>query len=129
MKNEFVLAFNEVLEEKQLPKDIILEALRHALISAYRRAVNASNAQFEAMSLGKVVLGSTNSSFDEVIIDSINGFLFINGDPEDLANKMIEIYQRSDLNEIGIRAKETMEKDYNQDLVINEILKYYQGIL
>ncbi len=45
MKNEFVLAFNEVLEEKQLPKDIILEALEAAMISAYRRAVNASNAQ------------------------------------------------------------------------------------
>ncbi len=45
MKNEFVLAFNEVLEEKQLPKDIVLEALEAAMVSAYRRAVNASNAQ------------------------------------------------------------------------------------
>ena len=25
MKNEFILAFNEVLEEKQLPKEIILQ--------------------------------------------------------------------------------------------------------
>jgi transcription termination/antitermination protein NusA len=45
MKNDFVLAFNEVLEEKQLPKDVILEALEAAMVSAYRRAVNASNAQ------------------------------------------------------------------------------------
>lgn len=45
MKNEFVLAFNEVLEDKQLPKDVILEALQAAMVSAYRRAVNASNAQ------------------------------------------------------------------------------------
>ncbi|TLN23571.1 transcription termination/antitermination protein NusA, partial [bacterium] len=45
MKNEFTLAFNEVLEEKQLPKEIILKALESAMISAYRRAVNASNAQ------------------------------------------------------------------------------------
>ena len=45
MKNEFVLAFNEVLEEKQLPKDVILEALEAAMVSAYRRAVNPSNAQ------------------------------------------------------------------------------------
>ena len=36
MKNEFVLAFNEVLEEKGLPKETILEALAHALVSAYR---------------------------------------------------------------------------------------------
>jgi N utilization substance protein A len=45
MKNEFVLAFNEVLEEKQLPKEIILRALESAMVSAYRRAVNASNNQ------------------------------------------------------------------------------------
>ncbi len=45
MKNEFTLAFNEVLEEKQLPKDVIVKALESAMVSAYRRAVNASNAQ------------------------------------------------------------------------------------
>lgn len=45
MKNEFSLAFNEVLEEKQLPKEVILSALESAMVSAYRRAVNASSAQ------------------------------------------------------------------------------------
>lgn len=45
MKNEFVLAFNEVVEEKQLPRDIILKALESAMVSAYRHAVNGSNAQ------------------------------------------------------------------------------------
>ena len=45
MKNEFVLAFNEVLEEKGLPREIVIDALQAALASAYRRHVNASNAQ------------------------------------------------------------------------------------
>jgi len=45
MKNEFALAFNEVLEEKQLPKEIIIAAIESAMVSAYRRAVSASNAQ------------------------------------------------------------------------------------
>lgn len=45
MKNEFLMAFNEVLEEKQLPKEIILQAIESAMVSAYRRAVNASTAQ------------------------------------------------------------------------------------
>jgi len=44
-KNEFALAFNEVLEDKQLPKEIILAAIESAMVSAYRRAVNASSAQ------------------------------------------------------------------------------------
>jgi len=45
MKSEFALAFNEVVEDKQLSKEVILEALESAMVSAYRRAVNASNAQ------------------------------------------------------------------------------------
>ena len=45
MKNEFVLAFNEVLEEKGLPPETILDALAQALVSAYRKSVVASTAQ------------------------------------------------------------------------------------
>jgi len=44
-KNEFALAFNEVLEEKQLAKDVIIGAIESAMVSAYRRAVGASTAQ------------------------------------------------------------------------------------
>lgn len=45
MKNEFNLAFNEVLQDKQLPREVVMEALEAAMVSAYRRAVNASSAQ------------------------------------------------------------------------------------
>ena len=45
MKSEFALAFNEVLEERGLPRDVILAALESAMISAYRKAVGASTAQ------------------------------------------------------------------------------------
>lgn len=45
MKNEFFLAFNEVIEEKGLPKEIILQALESALVASYRREVNASTGQ------------------------------------------------------------------------------------
>jgi N utilization substance protein A len=45
MKSEFTLAFNEVLEEKGLPREVILAALESAMVSAYRKAVGASAAQ------------------------------------------------------------------------------------
>ena len=44
-KNEFSLAFNDVLEDKQLSKDVIISAIESAMVSAYRRAVGASAAQ------------------------------------------------------------------------------------
>jgi N utilization substance protein A len=70
MKNEFVLAFNEVLEEKQLPREVILEALEAAMVSAYRRAVNASNAQHVEASVdldsGKVTIYAEKEVVDSV---------------------------------------------------------------
>jgi N utilization substance protein A len=45
MKSEFALAFNEISERFGLPRETVMEALEAAMISAYRRAANASNAQ------------------------------------------------------------------------------------
>ncbi len=45
MKSEFLLAFNQICSERNLPKEVVLEALDTALVSAYRRDVNASSAQ------------------------------------------------------------------------------------
>jgi N utilization substance protein A len=45
MKKEFTLAFNEVLDAKQLPSNVVVEAIEAAMVSAYRKAVNASSAQ------------------------------------------------------------------------------------
>ena len=45
MKNDFSKAFDDVLEEKQLPKEVIMAAIESAMASAYRRSVHASSAQ------------------------------------------------------------------------------------
>lgn len=45
MKTEFALAFNEITERFGLPAETVMEALEAAMISAYRRSVNASSAQ------------------------------------------------------------------------------------
>ncbi len=70
MKNEFTLAFNEVLEEKGLPKEVILSALESAMVSAYRRAVNASSAQHVEAQVdsdtGKVIILAEKEVVDSV---------------------------------------------------------------
>jgi N utilization substance protein A len=45
MKSEFLLAFNQICSERSLPPEIVLDALRTALVSAYRRNANISSAQ------------------------------------------------------------------------------------
>ncbi len=45
MKSEFMVAFNEICEARGLPKEVVIEALKTALVSAYRRNTNISNNQ------------------------------------------------------------------------------------
>jgi transcription termination/antitermination protein NusA len=45
MKSEFILAFNEICEQRGLAKEVVIEALKTALVSAYRRNTNISNSQ------------------------------------------------------------------------------------
>ncbi len=70
MRNEFTLAFNEVLEEKGLPREIIIKALESAMVSAYRRSVNASQAQIidakVDMETGKVTIFAEKEVVEDV---------------------------------------------------------------
>lgn len=45
MKSEFHLAINEITERFGLEREIVMEALEAAMVSAYRRSANASSAQ------------------------------------------------------------------------------------
>src|SRR5215470_7997022 len=45
MRSEFEIAFNEITEQRSLPRELVLEALQTALVSAYRRDAGASAAQ------------------------------------------------------------------------------------
>jgi N utilization substance protein A len=43
--NDLQLAFNEIADLRALPQEVIVDALQHALVNAYRKFVNASPAQ------------------------------------------------------------------------------------
>ena len=45
MKSEFLLAFNQICNERGLPGEVVLEALQTALVSAYRRNTGANTPQ------------------------------------------------------------------------------------
>ncbi len=45
MKSEFMLAFNQICAERSLPREVVLEAIQTALVSAYRRNINVPATQ------------------------------------------------------------------------------------
>ena len=58
MKSEFILAFNEICESRGLPKEDVFEALKTALVSAYRRDSNLSSNQMVTVEIDARVGGS-----------------------------------------------------------------------
>jgi len=70
MKSEFALAFNEVLEEKQLSREIIMGALETAMVAAYRKAVGASAAQSVSVDID-MDKGSVKIFAEKEVADSI----------------------------------------------------------
>jgi glycosyltransferase involved in cell wall biosynthesis len=89
---------------------------------------NLPNTMLESMALGKPVLGTIGCSFDEVIEEGKNGFLIKPGDPKALAQKIIEIYQRRDLDKIGKAASIKMQ-EHSTDTIVPKLVDYYQEVI
>jgi len=70
MKTEFEIAFNEITELRSLPREVVLEALQNALISAYRRDAAASAAQRVDVTLDPNT-GRSKIFVEKEVVDSV----------------------------------------------------------
>jgi glycosyltransferase involved in cell wall biosynthesis len=124
--------------KKDSDRLIFIDQISHArlypIISRARLVVlpslidNLPNTLIESMTLGKPVIGTIGASFDELIVDGKNGFLVPAGDLTALSQKIIEVWLRPDLNEIGQTAKKTV-KALSPERTVRELLAYYEGVL
>ena len=89
---------------------------------------NSPNACLEAMGLGKVVIGTSGTSFDELIIDGVNGFLVPPADPESLAKKMISAWTDPGLATMSAAAKQRM-LEFAPEKTVTSLLSYYSEVL
>jgi N utilization substance protein A len=67
MKSEFILAFNEICEARGLTQEVVIEALKTALVSAYRRNTNISNTQDVSVEIDQRTGESTIYAEKEVV--------------------------------------------------------------
>jgi len=89
---------------------------------------NLPNVGLEAMGLGKVVIGTTGTSFDELISDGATGFLVAPSNPEALTEKIISVWNHPGLEEIGAAAqKKTLE--FSPEKTVATLLDYYREVL
>jgi glycosyltransferase involved in cell wall biosynthesis len=89
---------------------------------------NSPNACLEAMGLGKVVIGTYGASFDELIVDRVNGFLVSPDSPDALAEKMISAWTDPDLSRIAEAAKQRM-LEFAPEKTVASLLSYYSEVI
>jgi glycosyltransferase involved in cell wall biosynthesis len=117
---------------------ILLETLPHAqLYPVIERAHlvvlpslidNLPNSCLEAMGIGKVVIGTSTASFDELITDGVNGFLVDPNNPDALSDKLMTAWVDPKLNEMSRAAKQSMH-DFAPDKTVGSLLTYYSEVL
>jgi glycosyltransferase involved in cell wall biosynthesis len=89
---------------------------------------NFPNACLEAMGLGKAVIGTVGTSFDELISEGVSGFLISPNNPEALAEKIISAWIDPKLKEIGEAARHRTT-EFSPEKTVEMLLTYYQEIL
>lgn len=117
---------------------ILLENLRHAqlypvidrshLVVLPSLIDNLPNSCLEAMGLGKVVIGTTGTSFEELITDEVNGFLVEPNSPSALADKLVSAWEYPKLPEMAAAAKQRMH-EFAPEKTVASLLTYYSELL
>lgn len=80
------------------------------------------------MGLGKVVIGTVGTSFDELISEGTTGFLVSPNNPEALADKIISAWIDPRLEEMGAAARERV-LEFLPEKTVESLLTYYREIL
>ncbi|WP_047547846.1 glycosyltransferase family 4 protein [Psychroserpens sp. Hel_I_66] len=90
-----------------------------------------ANVVLESMALGTLVLSTACGGMNEVITDTENGFLVPIRDSEAIANAIVNIaaLPENRKNEIRERAKNTISKQHNEDLMTSGMLQLYKSVI
>jgi len=87
-------------------------------------------ALLEAMAMEKPVAVSDIPTFRNFITDKINGIFFKSKDPEDLADKVISLFQNEELQrQLGSNARATVIERFSLDMMLNRTEAFYREIM
>lgn len=91
---------------------------------------NLPNACIEAMSMGKIVVGTDGASFEQLITDGINGFLFENMNSDMLIEKIEKLVGmlEEDRNKIENKAIERI-KLLDPQIILKQTLNLYDNAI
>jgi glycosyltransferase involved in cell wall biosynthesis len=117
---------------------VVLEKLPHRqlypVIAGARLVVlpslveNLPNAGLEAMALGRAVIGTRGTGFEELITDGETGFLVTPDNPDALADAIISAWVHPKREAIGAAARRK-SLEFSPETTVEALLSYYREVL
>ena len=84
----------------------------------------------EAMACGTCVIGSSSGGIKEIIKNNVNGLIFQEKNPEELAVKIIKVLEDTKLREkLSKNGLMYARQNYNWNIISNKFLKLYDKLL
>lgn len=117
-----------IIKKEIFDRDQLFSVIKNShLCILPSRVDNLSNSCLEAMALGKIVVGTDQTSAEQVIKDGYNGFLAPIDDGEAIYQKVVRAMELSDEEKklMGDRAKERV-KDLAPDKVYEKMMDVYE---
>jgi glycosyltransferase involved in cell wall biosynthesis len=115
----------------RLPHSSLYPLIKYALaVVLPSHFDNLPNACIEAMGLGRVVVGTRGTSFEQLIDDGIDGFLCKANDPSDLKRAVVKAVNLSNIDRDIIEENAVKKTErLRPEITIQHLLEYYQEIL
>ncbi len=115
----------ELLQKQLFP---IIQNAAAIIMPSYKE--NISNACMEAMDYQKIVIGTDGASYEQLITDGKNGFLFEMGNADSLLEAMQKVMEldNREKEKIGCNAKKRIKRLY-PEYSIPQLLHYYKTII
>lgn len=122
---------DKIIWIKSLEHKFLYPVIKNAtLVVLPSRIDNFPNTCIEAMAMGKIVIGTYETSFEQLIDDKISGFLCKPSNPESLINSIdlaLNITENDKLK-ISQNAMERIEK-LKPEIVVKKLMEYYKSVI
>jgi len=103
-----------------------LQGIRVVVIPSYTEGL--PNAMLEAMACRAIVLATPVGAIPSVIIDGGTGFILADNSPSCIANNIIRIFNRSDVDAISQNAIDLLSTEFSMQSAINKFQKLLESL-
>ena len=110
----------EVIHEK-LPE--YMNDMRFHILPSYTEAFGGTC--IEAMSCGAIAIASAVGGLPDIIIDCETGFLLKDNQPQTIADKLIEVWDYSGLDQIQANARVFVEEKFTYEMAVERCRKVF----